>query len=299
MKAHVTQRFSLEGIPSASGVELLDKKFYIISDNSPWLCVLNKKWELIAERLVFPKAELQNGVIPKKKKPDFEALTALSYHHETYLFVLGSGSKSPERDRGFLINPLNLIAEPEEVSLIELYDFLRSLPEVSEGFNLNIEAAAANEHKIFLFQRGNISGNNVMISYKIPELLHYLQKKGTKKPLPVIKKFKLPILENLQSGFSGATLIPEKESILFSASVENTANEIDDGKILGSYLGIIDLKTMPHTPEVALIMENDSIFKEKVESVTLLESSEKKLKVVAVTDSDGQGSDILEIEVNL
>ena len=297
MQATIIQKRTLPSIPSASGIEYLNGTFYIISDNTAWLYLLDKNFEETARYPLALKIEPENSVIPKKKKPDFEALTLINTPAGTRLLVLGSGSESPERDKALLLNPDDPAASPDPFLLTPFYDFLRSLPEVAEGFRLNIEAAAATSDRLLLFQRGNISGNNVMLNYKLKEVLQFLQVKNAPLPLPKIRKFRLPVLKNLLSGFSGAAWLPEKEAVLFTASVEDTHNEVDDGISLGSYVGLIDLKNPAATPECTLVMADNQVFTGKIESITPLEVSQTSLRAVAVTDPDGGASEILELEL--
>ena len=42
MKITIESRKLLEQIPSASGIEFMDNKFWIVGDNSPWLFELNQ-----------------------------------------------------------------------------------------------------------------------------------------------------------------------------------------------------------------------------------------------------------------
>ena len=210
---------------------------------------------------------------------------------------MGSGSKSPERDKAFLMNTESLNEDPEELSLTGVYDYLRILPEVAQGHKLNIEGIAASESKIFLLQRGNISENNALIIYDKIAFLNYLKNKTTLKPTPEIKNFTLPTRKEILSGFSGASYIAEREFILFTATVEDTENEIDDGPALGNFIGIIDLKNPKTAPDCALVMIGEEIFNGKIESITPILIHENYIKAIAVTDNDGEASEILEIEL--
>ena len=297
MKATVLSHRVLENIPSASGIEFLNDQFYIISDNSVWLYILNIDFDIVDVKQIFPEPELKNGIIPKKNKPDFEALTLINTENGIRLFVVGSGSKSPERDKAFLMNTESLNEDPEELSLTGVYDYLRILPEVAQGHKLNIEGVAASESKIFLLQRGNISENNALIIYDKIAFLNYLKNKTTLKPTPEIKNFTLPTRKEILSGFSGASYIAEREFILFTATVEDTENEIDDGPALGNFIGIIDLNNPKTAPDCALVMIGEEIFNGKIESITPILIHENYIKAIAVTDNDGEASEILEIEL--
>ena len=237
MKASILSHSILEKIPSASGIEFYEGHFYIIGDNCSWLFVLNTDFEIVGVKEIFDPPKLKNEVIPKKKKPDLEALTMITVGNENKLLVFGSGSKSPERDKAYLINPINLQEKAEEYVLTLLYDQLRNEALVAQGFKLNIEGAAATGEKLFLFQRGNISGNNAMIVYELEEFTDFIFEKANSFPIPTINNFDLPVHEGLLAGFSGAAYLEEVNKILFTATVEDTKNEIDDGCNAGKLCG--------------------------------------------------------------
>ena len=113
-------------------------------------------------------------------------------------------------------------------------------------------------------------------------------------PEPEIRQFLLPKINGIEAGFSGATALKDEAKIIFTASVENTDNAYDDGKILGSFIGIIDISnnTISETFDYCLIPNTDADL--KVESVTIEEEiSSKKTKVVLITDDDKGNSTII------
>jgi hypothetical protein len=278
-------------------VEVLDNTIYIIGDDSSWLYLLDSKGQFINKLPLFNSSGEVNGRIPKAGKPDFESLTYISIDGNKELFTAGSGSKSPERDNGYLINPAaNTI---RHIALTGLYNQLRQIPEVVGQGKLNIEGIAASYEQILFVQRGNITGNNVLISYPAEALYQYLIQKSAYLPAPVIQALALPTLSGLQAGFSGITFIPATSSLLFTASVENTANEIDDGEILGSYVGLIDWHNQG-TLKSTLIEEEGTTYLGKIESIAV-QSADKsgQIQAIAVTDSDKGGSELLFLEVQL
>jgi hypothetical protein len=64
--------------------------------------------------------------------------------------------------------------------------------------------------------------------------------------------------------------LPNSDDFLFTASVENTKNAIDDGPSLGSFTGLLNSSAFPgKKPTVARITFGDKAFDGKVESVSL------------------------------
>jgi hypothetical protein len=297
VQVSISKTHFLPHIPSASGVEVLQNTIYIIGDDSSWLYVLNINAQLTERIALFDSPDLINGRISKKAKPDFEALTLLPVGSSQQLLVAGSGSKSPERDNGYLINVHTSNIRP--VSLTGLYNQLRQQPDVIGAGKLNIEGIAANHEQIIFIQRGNVTGNNVLISYPAEDLYNYLTAKSVHAPLPVVQPYVLPRLLELQSGFSGITFIPGTSQLLFTASVEDTANEIDDGEIMGSYIGLIDLHN-PENTKSHLITFEGSTYPGKIESIAVQGVDiSGHIRAVAVTDSDQGGSELLFLDIKL
>ena len=68
---------------------------------------------------------------------------------------------------------------------------------------------------------------------------------------------------------------------------------------LGSFVGLIDLNDINPQPICAIVMLGDEIFKGKIESIAPVLVYENYIKAVAVTDNDGEASEIIEIEIQL
>lgn len=292
MKLKLISTKVLPGIVSASGIEFYNDKFYIISDDSAWLFILDKKLSLVEKIPLLKKKKLTEERIPKKHKPDLEAMTFATIRGENILFIFGSGSKLKKREKLFVVFPeRNHVVQ--EFSLAELYNTM--FGKDRKDTTLNIEAAAANDNEFFLVHRGNISGRNMTWNFDLEPFADFVMKKKRKHPLSGFRVYDLPQFKKLTAGFSGAAMLGKKR-ILFSASVEDTESVIDDGSILGSFIGIMNTEKSEYTCE--LLRKNNRIQKLKVESVCLKKSQGKVHTIYAVTDSDGGNSKLLEIELN-
>jgi hypothetical protein len=310
MKASIIKRQVIPSLPSASGVEWLGNQAYIIGDDSPWLYILNDHWDIIQKAALFTPAQLayqaqvadwsinQARRIAKKEKPDYENLTQLQIGSTEALLVAGSGSQSPQRDQAFLIQ-LGDPVQADCISLTPLYDHLRAMSAVVGAGKLNLEGLAANHASVCFLQRGNITGNNVVVQYDLPAFVAYLTGQQQQLPSPVLFRYELPSLAGVQAGFSGATFLPHSSTLLFTASVENTADEISDGESLGSLVGIIDMKQPSILLSWAWITENGLPFTGKVESIAIKEESASyELTAIAVTDNDCGDSEIMELSIS-
>jgi hypothetical protein len=295
MNITIESRILLDQVPSASGIEFINNKFWVIGDNSPWLFELNDKLILLNKYQIFSTDSMEGETIPKKNKHDYEAMTSLLWEGNSALFIFGSGSKSPERNSGKLIQ-FGATNHVTNFDLTKLYELIREESKLEED-ELNLEAAAVLGESIYLFNRGK----NKLISLKIKDLSLFLKGETEKIKLKVIT-IDLPNIDGIQAGFSGAFGDEKYNRIIFTASVENTANWIDDGAILGSFVGILNVDELyNHFEPICQLLKNkqNDVLPIKVESITQKYTEKGKLNCVAVTDSDGQSSELLELEIRI
>ena len=325
MKAIIKNKIILKEIYSASAIELIDNELFIIGDNSPFLFVLDLEGNIKNKVKIFDIEEnsIQNIIIPKKEKPDFEASCVLNINEKNYLFVVGSGS-SEKRNLAVLIDLKTF--EVKKISLKKLYECFIKLASLNldpQNCELNIEGLCANDTNIYFFQRGNINGNNFIFSLFLYDMIEYLSSEEQTINISKINKQKvdLPSIEGIFSGFSGASFT-DNEQILWTSSVENTKNAIDDGNVLGSFLGTYNIhnQQVESTIITEIINKNsdknsnennngnnneisdkkETIFVGKVEGICALDWSEDSAKkqVIAVTDADGGCSEMIFIEIS-
>jgi len=287
MKFELRQHKELPGIPSASGLEITDSGIFIIGDDSPYLFKLNSQFEIIEKIQLFPEKQFPGNIIEKLKKPDLEAL-ARGNTEANILYAFGSGSKSPERD---LMVKIDLSAKISSTySLVHFYSHLRTLTGITAE-QLNIEAAEIYQEQLLLFNRGE----NMIIKLSLRGFLAHL-KDGGEIPELEIFRIDLPNINGIPAGFSGASLDPDNGILFFTATVENTDNWIDDGEVMGSFIGtikLLDLRDGMKPDHVAILVDKDHL-KIKVESIAVLAPFKKeKADLVLITDSDGGVSEIL------
>lgn len=288
MKINVLNTIEGQNIPSGSGIVKAGDTYYIIGDDSPFLFALNQDFKIISKTPLITTNNILDKRIIKSEKPDFETLEMID---KDELVVFGSGSKSPQRDK-FLRIFLKDSVTIESYELTEFYNHLKKLP-LFNGAELNIEATAYCNNQIFLFNRKK----NLLIRCEYQELLAYL-KGETAFPKLEIKQYILPKINGIEAGFSGATVLKNELKILFTASVENTNNAYDDGEILGSFIGIIEISnhTIADTFDYCQIPDSDKGL--KVESVAVLEEiSTGKTNIVLITDDDKGNSKIIKSEL--
>lgn len=277
----------LEGIASASGMSGSGSGIYVIGDNSPFLFRLNREFEILQKFPLFPGQDLPDSLFLKAVKPDLEAMASTANGGK--LLIFGSGSKSPERD---ILVEVDLVDPPEvnSRSLTRFYDELKSRSGLSNA-ELNIEAAEVIGEHLLLFNRGK----NLILKYNLEEFYAFLDG-SPKVPDMEIFSFQLPEINGLEAGFSGATLHPDGETLIFTATVEDTGNWIDDGEVLGSFVGIItkeDLQEQLITHSTK-ISSGGEVLGIKVESLMVMGSKGKnRVEIALITDSDGGISEVL------
>ncbi|MBP7398476.1 MAG: hypothetical protein KA954_02745 [Chitinophagales bacterium] len=284
MKITVADKIIIANIPSGSGIIKSGDAYYIIGDDSPFLFALNNEFKVTSQTQLLDAANFSDNRIIKSEKPDFEAVEMIG---ENEIVIFGSGSKSPQRNIFFrIVLKDSMIIEKHDVT--DFYDNLRKLPILKDS-ELNIEATAFYNNQIFLFNRKK----NVIIQFDYKNLLAYLRKEIAF-PYPEIKQFILPKINGIEAGFSGATALKGEPKIIFTASVENTNNAYDDGEILGSVIGVIDISNNTISDAFIYCQIPNTDINLKVESVTVEEEiASGKIKVILITDDDQGNSTIL------
>jgi hypothetical protein len=266
-------------VPSASGMVKHLGFHFIVGDDSPYLFKLDGEFALISKFPILPDwGALTTDRIPKKDKPDFEAMEKIG---EKELVVFGSGSKSPQRDqflRIYLTDPLSVKSH----SLSNFYGHLKNMP-VMKDSELNIEAVAYDQDELFLFNRHK----NVVFRMSYPDFINFLES-GTGFLKVEAYTFDLPEIKGMEAGFSGATVFQKEHRIIITASVEDTDNAYDDGEILGSFLGMVPISGLGDKNAIQWCLIKADGKPLKVESVCVDQHrKEKGLGVVLTTDSDG------------
>lgn len=293
MKISAIKRIELKSIPSASGIEHGDGFYWIIGDNSPYLFQLDQNFHLLDKVSLEKLDHAVDGVIPKLKKVDLEAMLSMKWKEDSVLFLFGSGSKLPERAAGWKINMHNPAIQ-ERIDLLSFYELLMEETKLKEN-DFNIEAAVELDGKIYLLNRGK----NKLISLRSDHFIEFIE--GQRDDLKIKNhNIDLPKVDDIEAGFSGAAADIVNNRIVFTASVENTSDWINDGEVLGSFIGIIEIDELEnhYHPSTVLIAENEATLILKVESIALKNQHENSYDCILVTDSDGGKSELLELTIN-
>jgi hypothetical protein len=293
----------LDTIPSGSGLAVSAGSIYLVGDDTPYLFALNRQYQVTNQYLLLQEWAGSRR-IPKSSKPDLESITVAPWEGEPSLLIFGSGSKSPERD-SLLVMPLNALNNPGKYSLTRLYDAICSKEGIGRD-SLNLEGAVMAGTNLWLLNRGT----NSIIIIDWSKLSVYIKSpvadpQAADTPLSEssldieVHQHQLPYISGKQARFSGACAIPGTSLILFTASVEDTENWIDDGEVLGSLVGVLDLEQPEKgVTEFWIITDKEgNPLLEKLESIDVLESGEDYLEILAVADNDKGSSLMLELRL--
>jgi hypothetical protein len=262
-KFQLTLLFKIIGLGSASGLIYHDNTIVAIGDNSTYLYEYHIDSNTVAR---YPLVENPKDTIPKLSKLDLEAIT--QYQDSFYIF--GSGS-TENRNMMFQVDAQSkkVIAKTE---VSDLYLAMQSFGKISPE-EFNIEGAIYNGDSWMLFNRGNgktnkntiftVDGKNLTTEFRI-----------------IANDYKLPKIKGVRTSFTDAILVEDK--IYFLATAEDTYSTFDDGAILGSSIGRIDLKTMK------LDFTKQISDTHKFEGITLYKNNTDAIEFLLCEDQDNE-----------
>lgn len=263
------KRFSLEllyhivGIGSASGLFYRDGSVFIASDNAGYLYEFNTVDQLLSKTRLLDIETLEN--IPKKVKPDFEAVA----ERDGKLYLFGSGS-TQGRNVAFIVGLDDKKVETRDLS--DLYANMRSTSKI-DADNFNLEGAISVENNWLFFQRGNGNGGNNGV-FKV---IGNLENPTEVTYIPVA----LPKIKHVMTSFTDAILV--EDAIWFLATAEDTNSTYEDGEVLGSIIGKMDVETMQITYWETITDH------QKFEGLTFFSKSNSKIVFLLCEDNDTDG----------
>lgn len=260
-KIQLSLLFKIIGIGSASGLIYDNQKLYIISDNSTYLydySIGNKE----VNRISLVENPSEN--ISKKNKLDFEAITKA----EDTIYIFSSGSTDNRTKMIEYNTTKKQVLNTNDIS--DLYLAMQSFGEINPD-DFNIEGAIYYDNCWLLFNRGNgkinknivftIDGKNLTNEFRI-----------------VSNEYKLPKINGVRTSFTDAILVDN--TIYFLATAEDTASTYEDGEVLGSIIGTINLKTMKLGKTYKI---SDS---HKFEGLTLFKNNKNEMSFLLCEDND-------------
>jgi hypothetical protein len=218
---------------AASGLAWLRGRLLVIQDDAAFVAaILGDDVAAIAlPRGAGDRRRFEVGLGNKHHKLDLEACLAL----DDDVWMLGSGS-TPARDR------IAIVGHDGAVRLVEatpLYDRVRA----AVGGPINLEGAACVGEEWWLFHRGNTGpddlGPAVIRFARAPVERWVRGARDDAPPVPTgLTRFDLGAIDGIRLGFTDA--VADGARVYYLAVAEASPNAIDDGRVLGSQLGVID-----------------------------------------------------------
>ena len=282
----------LNNLSSASGIGIHNNTIYIVGDDAPWLYTLDNNLTIINKIKVSDIDTLFRGRTPKFIKADFEGAEIISDGNTFEIVIISSGSSRHTRDTAHIIN-ISSGGKQYSKTLRPLYEKIKLAVNLPVTNEINIEGIAFSEEYAYLVHRGNVS-ENLLIEINRNEFIDFIKETRSIPDFNIYHYF-LPMLNGVSSGFSGICIKPDKSGLLFTASMEDTNDEINDGKVLGSFVGIIPFAGMAKGEFTAsLLLNNDQLLEKKLEGISVISSNKKgEMQIMTVCDNDDGTSDII------
>lgn len=273
----IEEQEMLDSIPSGSGIVLKNDTAFIIGDDatSVYALNINDRRQIKIPITGLPVNEYRES---RPVKHDFESAALASFKGKELLMAFGSGSAG-SRDSLLLLD-INNRSGQKIISLERFYAAHSAQSGVASG-QWNIEAATISANHLFLFNRGN----NMIFSCNVEQFLEYITGTGLVSLVVLHHKVTLPSINGYEARFSGACTLNEDE-ILFCASVEDTPDWTKDGPVLGSFIGIYSISKKKIVSTYLFKNKNGEPFKEKLESLDILQQKGNAITILAIGDND-------------
>ncbi len=287
----------LSDLSSASGIGYYNNTIYVVGDDTPWLYSLDDNLVEVNRTQISAYDSAYKKRTPKSTKADFEGAEIVVTKNNVDLVIISSGSSKITRDTAFIVNILgngNLISK----NLRPLYEEIKLMANLPSENEINIEGVTFSGDNTYLLHRGNVS-ENIVIEINQKSFIDYL-KKDMLIPHISIYKFNLPQYDGVSSGFSGACLLPDSSGLIFTASMEDTKDEINDGVVLGSFVGVIPFSQMEAGKfySTLLLDSNNKPLEKKLEGISVQSvSNDGQIGVITVCDNDDGTSDIISFNI--
>ena len=168
---------------------------------------------------------------------------------------------------------------------------------ISKDRTLNASRSKCIKKFLYYFP-GGYQGKNFICVIDWNQMGDYIFRRNATTPSFRIIPLEVRVVNGLQVGFSGACILNEQD-ILFTASLEETTNFIDDGAVKGSYIGMIEVRddTASITKLMQLKDDKGGVILDKLESIDIYSKTDSMISAIAVADNDNGSSKIFMVEI--
>jgi hypothetical protein len=279
----------LADYPSASAIEYLNGKIYLLGDDANYLVVLDSNFNQIDSVQLYSFTEKR---IPKELKADLEALTIIRKKKQTLLLAVGSGA-TEKRNAGWIIDIDS--GKKDSISLDRFYSRLGK----KGAKEINIEGACSIPGYLLLVNRGNKGyRSNLLIKTK-----NDFWNDTINTPVDLIRIGTNTDTNSFQ-GASGMDYATRSDRLILTVSTEDTKNSYDDGTIGKSYLWVVKFisskrEWLAINPDQVIDLEKiDQRFKgQKIESVAVMNETNDHLVLLLAADNDDGSSSLFKLKI--
>lgn len=293
-------------VRAASGLAWVGERLAVIQDDASFIALVDPSTGL-ADAFPLPPGpggarQFDDARGNKAGKLDLEALAVVPGSDGVHLIAFASGSLAPREKVVFM----EFIGDAPPVIDVrpaaEFYAMLRCSADFA-GSEMNVEGAVHVAGALRLFGRGNGAARgalrpvNASCDVPWPALRAYLERPASAAPPVVVAvtQYDLGALSGVPLGFTDAA--PGRASgVLYAAAAEASPDATRDGRVHGSVVGVIDVRTASGR-WTRLTGEGGRAFTGKVEGLTLDARSSDRLFATVDSDDHSRPSDLLEIRL--
>lgn len=230
----------------------------------------------------------------KRSKPDLEAACEVVVEGQPGVLLLGSGSKKA-RMRGALVFPGGGRPRVVVADLTPVYG--RAADALGVGLDgLNFEGACRVGDALRWYNRVNLSDGrpSASVDLDLAALLAAVAG-GPAAAVPVgaARRYDLGELRGVGLGITDAVALPGGR-ILASAAAEATSRAVDDGRVLGSALVLLDDDVVLDSAPLPTAQDGTAW---KIEGLGLLAASDSGVELLAVVDADDTATPSAELSL--
>jgi hypothetical protein len=218
LRARLDSIRPLPGVRAGSGLLAVGSRLLALQDDARAVAWIEPETLQIRPQVL----EGHGGALPKKEKPDYEALLRAP---DGTIWLLGSGSR-PNRRRTAQLRADGSVRLREDDALYELL-------EAALGTKPNIEGALYLEDRLRLFHRGAAAAADAWLDLPATVLA------GAAPKLLDLRLLELGEIDGVRLHLTDAALV-EGGRVLYLAAAERTDDAVADGPVSGAALGIID-----------------------------------------------------------
>lgn len=289
------QKAVLKDFQSGSSLDFCDDKIYVVGDDAKSILILDKSFNEVDRIAMFEgmsNAELRR--IPKDIKQDLETSTVVNIEGIPHILILGSGANE-NRSVGYLVNTdMNIVANHFKYN-----NFVRRLKNEGGLPEVNIEGSAVVGDKFQFIILANRSNKTNPDNFLIITSGLFWEYQDTA-PIHTIR-LQLP---DKDAGVSEICYDAGTDTLFFTATIEDTTNAIDDGKIGDSFIGYIrniSTKLTSDTIQADELIKLTNISPEftghKIEGICIEGRDDKYHIINLVSDNDNDQSHLFKIRL--